>query len=100
MSLVNLEAIKELLITTETPHRIELLDLWGELEMMADSTADVWPPKARPGETVLALGNDVSGQPVAVFLTKAAEWGDSYPGDHLFKPHPQDVGATPLNGQD
>ncbi|MGL5589211.1 MAG: hypothetical protein ACRDDI_14240 [Aeromonas veronii] len=71
MSLVNLGAIKALLEQTQTPHRIQLLDLWGELEMMADSTADVWPPKARPGETILALGNDVSGQPVAVFLTEA-----------------------------
>lgn len=68
MSLVNLEAIKQLLITTETPHRIQLLDLWGELEMMADSSADVWPPKPQPGEKILALGNDIGGQPVAVFI--------------------------------
>lgn len=71
MSLVNLKAIKALLTMTSTPHRIQLLDLWGELEMMADSSADVWPPKAQPGETLLALGNDISGQPVAVFLTEA-----------------------------
>lgn len=74
MSLVNLEAIKALLTETGTPHRIQLLDLWGELEMMADSSGDVWPPKALPGETLLALGNDVSGQPVAVFLKEATRY--------------------------
>ncbi|MGL4755210.1 MAG: hypothetical protein ACRCXB_22860 [Aeromonadaceae bacterium] len=64
-----MKALIELLTKTETPYRVERVDLWGELELMGGGgMPEDWPPKPKPGEQVLATGHDEEGKPFVCFI--------------------------------
>lgn len=68
--MINMKALSELLEAKGITPRIVRVDLWGELEMMADSALANWPPKPQRGEMTLAIDADEDGRLVAVFIPK------------------------------